>query len=95
MVGTQAIDARGDRRFLAGKHNWSPFVASAEGGGIDRLVAIGTTLLEKDLSYLATNICFEDVVRTTRGMLSGNAPSGPPVEQWTATETIVRISQER
>lgn len=91
MVGIQSIDPRATDVFWQGNTIGEPFVAVAEGAGRDRLVTIGTTLLEKDLNYLATNISFAESTRFKRGILSGNAPSGPPVEQWTATETIVRI----
>ncbi|MEZ4456384.1 MAG: caspase family protein [Gemmatimonadales bacterium] len=89
-LGDQIIDARSSYEFWLMNTVGQPFNASLPSGvtrTIDRLVAIGTTEVGRDLKYLASDSTFADALVKNR-KLSGSP--GPPVEQWTATEIVVQ-----
>ncbi len=60
---------------------------------VDRLVIVGTTLPDQDLSYLELDESLAEVIRRPRECMSGPArsASGSPVEQWTAEMVTLRI----
>jgi hypothetical protein len=63
--------------------------------GIDRLIAVGTTELDKDLGYLRVDRRFADLFEITRGETRSAAwPKDvevlPPGERWTATQVILK-----
>ncbi len=93
LLGDQIIDAQSSYVFWASSALGEPFAMAVPDGRqqcIDRLTAIGTTGLTTDVSYLRVDRRFSDVLPTTRGERDiGHAP-GPPVEQWTATQAIVK-----
>ena len=92
-LGDQIIDAKAHYNFWNANTLGEPFLATTPKGadqGIDRLVTIGTTEFGKDLRYLKLDSRFADIrTRATRDL--GDAGSSrPPVEQWTATQVVVR-----
>jgi len=95
-LGDQIIEGGDTYVFWMANQIGEPFEASiAEGAGqcIDRLVAIGTTAMGKDLKYLQSDTSFDELMKIDRGMLGRKKEkkAPPPVEKWTATETIVRM----
>jgi Caspase domain len=98
FLGDQIVDARSYYRFWRGNTQGDPFVALVAQGArscIDRLVAIGTTLMNNDLRYLRNDIRFSDILTrnpSSQGQtrdLYDNAL--PPVEKWTATQVLLGI----
>jgi len=64
---------------------------------IDRLVAIGTTVLTKDLHHLRVDTSFADALEVMRDggepkEFGGAEKAGPPVELWTATQVVVGVA---
>lgn len=101
FLGDQVIEARSCYRFWPNTNVGMPFVASPGAGAercIDRFVAIGTTLVDKDLRYLRNDVRFSAILHRPRSTsretgadwVSG-APSAPPVEKWTATQVTLGI----
>lgn len=100
-LGDGVLEARDSYVFWASSQLGKPFAMTVPRGkrqGIDRLTAIGTTLLNKDLRYLRVNRKFEDILAITRGEArdttkdvgdDDNERNSPPTEQWTATSTIL------
>jgi hypothetical protein len=91
FLGDQVIDPRSFYRFWLDNVPGSPFEASEVEGSrryIDRLVVIGTTRLDKDLKYLGNHVRFSEILSHAREM-AASVP--PPVEEWTATEVLVRV----
>lgn len=90
LVGTGQIPARGRERFWAGNVLGDPFFAllpdDGRPVGVDRLVAIGTTVAGVDLSHLRLDARFADLARLRRGAVAsrGTVPpaASPPVEQY-------------
>ena len=92
LLGDQIIDRRSFYVFWLSNNLGTPFVMTPPTGrtqGIDRIVAIGTTVLDRDISYLRSDESFSDVATgiRTRDMTK---TSTPPAERWTATEVVVR-----
>ena len=96
LLGEQEIDPNSFYVFWAQDNLGTPFSMTPPSGatqGIDRIVAIGTTALGRDISYLRVDATFADIANATRGTgrdIDDNATSSPPAEQWTATQTVVR-----
>jgi hypothetical protein len=87
----------GDRQvvWLQGVYG-RPFVAQPDdpSGGVDRLVAIATTDLDADLSYLSANRSVQEVVdQVSRGatLRSVSTLASPPRSLWTGTLCPLRI----
>jgi hypothetical protein len=96
-LGDQIIDGKALYVFWAANTRGKAFPVSTPKGsdqGIDRMVALGTTAVDKDLRYLQLNSKFADIIERTRGAadrdLSDDRASNPPLEQWTATEAVIR-----
>jgi caspase domain-containing protein len=95
-LGDQIVDAKAHYILWHANTRGNPFLATTPKGadqGIDRLVAIGTTAYGKDLRYLKLDSTFADIFTRTRGVAKdlGDADSSrPPIEQWTATQAVVR-----
>jgi len=97
FLGDQIIDPHSYYRFWMNNDQGKPFVATPAGGKssyIDRMVAIGTTLLNKDLSYLHNDTRFSEILAPTREVAEEpreiNTPERP-VEQWTATQVLLGV----
>lgn len=100
-LGDQVLEPRSSQRFWQGSSIGVPFVASAVQGSVryvDRLVAIGTTLVDEDLRYLKNDIRFSAILARSRGTdkeldaaSEGGAPPVPPVEKWTAAHVTLGI----
>jgi hypothetical protein len=59
---------------------------------VDRLVIVGTTLSNQNLSYLELDESLAEVIRRPRECMSGpRSASGSPVEKWTAEMVTLRI----
>lgn len=60
---------------------------------VDRLVIVGTTLPDRDLSYLELDESLAEVIRRPRECMSGptRSASVSPVEKWTAEMVTLRI----
>jgi Caspase domain len=97
FLGDQIITAGGYNRFWENNDVGKPFVASEVRGNrryIDRMVAIGTTRLDRSLQFLRNDTRFADVLVRPRSSLKEvtSAVSGaPPAEQWTATQVSLGI----
>jgi Caspase domain len=100
FLGDQIIEPRSYYRFWLGNNQGVPFEPQPGKGDspyIDRMVAIGTTLLDKDLHFLESKAQFSDILKQPRGDSKGvlkelgGASSSPPVEKWTATQMILGI----
>jgi hypothetical protein len=96
-LGDQMIDPQAVYVFWRGNTQGRPFPASTPQGatqGIDRLVAIGTTVERTDLRYLKVNSKFAEILARTRGQadkdLDDEETASPPPEQWTATQAVMR-----
>lgn len=99
-LGDQIIDPRAYYRFWRNNVQGEPFVLTngeEDHAFIERMVAIGTTAVAKDLKYLANNKTFADILDTTRGdrdmtknVTTANAAR--PVEKWTATVVNVGVN---
>ncbi|MFN0181278.1 MAG: caspase domain-containing protein [Gemmatimonadales bacterium] len=101
-LGDQIIEAKGGFVFWLNSQLGSPFFNSPPNGatqGIDRIVAIGRTAVEKDLKYLQVDVGFADVVAERMQVKKGTRNIGgakrpvPPADLWTATETIIRTAE--
>jgi len=99
FLGDQIINPHSSYRFWAENSLGIPFEPQPGKGNlpyIDRMVAIGTTLVDKDLRFLESKAQFADILNKLRsgdskGVLRdlGGAGSSPPVEKWTATQLIL------
>jgi hypothetical protein len=58
---------------------------------VDRLIVVGTTLPDRDLSYLATKVSLEEALNGKRDMT--RSTTNPPVELWTAEMITLRIEK--
>jgi Caspase domain len=94
LLGDHVIDARSTHRFWMRGVIGEPFVANLPGNataGTERLVAIGRTGVEHDLSFLRSDRRFSDTL--VRG---GMRDFGDPAEGaqllhlWTASQALVR-----
>jgi hypothetical protein len=102
LLGDEVIDAASAHVFWSAGELGRPFVMAVPRGqeqGIDRLTAVGTTAMHQDLTHLRVTRRFTDALAIRRGEEPGTprdaipdepAPAAPPVEQWTATQAIVR-----
>jgi hypothetical protein len=91
MLGTGQIPARGRERFWFGNLIGTPFAASLPAGqplGVDRIVAIATTVAGVDLGHMQQSTGFADLIERTRDSEQprdlGPPPGPPPVEQYTS-----------
>jgi len=101
LLGDQVIGPYSDYVFWAGGALGRPFAMTLPQGkqqGIDRLTAIGTTALSKDLGYLRVNRKFADILAVTRGTSRDTAKdigdeedarTNAPVEQWTSASAVL------
>lgn len=100
LLGDQVIESGTDYVFWAGNALGRPFSMSLSEGKercIDRLVAIGRTSMEVDLSYLRVRDTFAAALERMRGHTRGvgkdiddDELAPPPMEGWTAAQAIVR-----
>jgi hypothetical protein len=98
LLGDQEIDAGRIQVFWYRNELGHPFVMSLPDGStqsIDRFVVIGTTVLGSDLKHLAEDRSFASLfVRDASGARDAggarDVDAGPPADQWTATEVMVR-----
>ena len=99
-LGDQQIPKHSEYRFWARNELGKPFSMALPPGrreGVDRLVAIGTTALDRDLRYLARATRFVDLVGVRRGPSRGDRDfddgvadrDSPPVAQWTSALEVV------
>jgi hypothetical protein len=99
FLGDQTIDPRSYYRFWLRNTQGAPFVASPAGSKrsyIDRMVVIGTTLLDRDLSYLRSDTRFSDILAPPRDVGDatkdlGGSDSSRPVEKWTAAQVLLGV----
>jgi len=97
FLGDQIIGARAYSRFWAAGVNGRPFVASQVQGSrryIDRMVAIGTTRVDKSLEFLRNDTRFIDILvgkRSTAKDFTSNASMSQPVEKWTAEQVSLGV----
>jgi hypothetical protein len=90
LLGDQVIDPRSYYRFWLSNVQGHPFVASEVQGSrryIDRMVAIGTTRLDKDLRFLRNDRRFFDLHKGPREL----AGVAFVAEQWTATQVLLGV----
>jgi hypothetical protein len=100
-LGDQIIDPRSFYVFWARNDLGSPFTMKPPEDamqGIDRIVAIGTTAFDKDISYLRLDTTFAEIADATRGGsenrdFDDNTTNNPPADQWTATQMVVRTTR--
>ncbi len=93
ILGDLTLDGSSSYVFWSHGTLGVPFAVSLPAGrrqGIDRLIAVGTTLLDRDLGYLRVDRRFEDILRVTRDVLPPEPGSARIVEEWTATQAILR-----
>jgi hypothetical protein len=90
-LGTSQIPARGRQRFWFNNQIGTPFGVSLPPGqslGVDRFVAIGTTVAGVDLGHLQQVTSFADHIEKPRESKQprdvGAPPEPPPVEQYTS-----------
>ncbi|MGY1670336.1 caspase family protein [Geodermatophilus sp. SYSU D00710] len=90
LLGTSQVPARARERFWYGNSLGAPFPVSLPAGqqvGVDRLVAIGTTVSGVDLSHLRQDTGFAELMQLARGGHDrdlGSPPCPPPLEQYTS-----------
>lgn len=91
MLGTAQIPARARERFWYGNVIGTPFAASLPAGqplGVDRIVAIATTVAGVDLGHMQQRTSFADLIERTRDSEQprdlGPPPGPAPVEQYTS-----------
>lgn len=101
LLGDTEIDSRDSYVFWAGNQLGKPFAMTVPRGkrqAIDRLTAIGTTVLTKDLRSLRVDRTFEDILAITRGATRGitrgvreddEVRTHPPTERWTSASAIL------
>jgi hypothetical protein len=94
LLGDDVIDAGAFHRFWANSNLGAPFTMELPPGArraIDRIVAIGTTAMERDLGHLRVDRSFADAIKVAKGHGKDLAapPAPPPVERWTAAQVIV------
>jgi len=99
LAGDQVIDAHGAFVFWANSIIGQPFEMLLPAGrrqGIDRLAAIGTTALGKDLGYLRVDQGFADAIAglppTATPKDLGAPRSAVPADRWTAATAIIKTS---
>ncbi|HSK02596.1 MAG TPA: hypothetical protein VK932_15190, partial [Kofleriaceae bacterium] len=111
ILGDEVIDAASAHVFWSEGELGRAFVMAVPRGqaqGIDRLTAIGTTAMHQDLGHLRVTRRFTDILHTRRGEEPGAAGgrdrdvipdelprAAPPLDQWTATQVIVRTRERR
>lgn len=111
IIGEEPLEGGSKKRFWAGGALGQPFRMSLppdRESGIDRLVAVGTTDLSRDLSYLKVDRRFADMLEVTRGglqakaMRSGSDESDykdllfhKPDSRWTTARATVRTFHVR
>lgn len=98
LLGNQVITARSSQRFWQDAIVGKPFIASTAPGStrcVDRMVAIGTTLLGKNLEYLRSDLRFSDLLDGLREVSNKEATAiatgAAFVEKWTATQLTLGI----
>ncbi len=90
VLGSSQIPAGGRARFWQREVIGRPFAVSLPDGGpvgVDRIVAIGTTVAGLDLSHLRLDPGFAELIRPGRdvtGRRSADPPAAPPVERYTS-----------
>jgi hypothetical protein len=96
LLGKQTIDPDAYQVFWAGSRIGAPFQMTPPEDRprcIDRLVAIGTTAMDRSLDHLRVDTKFEDLTSTTRGdprdIGDGTGPDAPPIEHWTSAQAII------
>ena len=98
FLGDQTIDPRSYYRFwlrnTQGPRSWPRRHATSS--YIDRMVVIGTTLLDKDLSYLRSDTRFSDILARRRDVGDATkdldtSDSSRPVEKWTASQVLLGV----
>jgi len=95
-LGAAQIPARARERFWSTSVLGTPFCAQLPHGqavGVDRIVAIGTTVPGVDLGHLRQDVEFADLLRRDRGSRSRTAEPAPrpPAEQYTAASADLWI----
>jgi hypothetical protein len=93
VLGDAVIDARSAYVFWAQSTLGKPFRMTVPPGrrqGIDRMVAIGTTAMGKDLGYLRVERRFADILNPMRSSFKDLGGAAPPRDRWTATQVIVK-----
>jgi hypothetical protein len=96
LLGTVQIPRHSRERIWNGNNLGSPFEVSLPVGqpvGVDRIVAIGTTVAGMDLSHVREDTSFAELVQLDRSFRSRDlrAPAGPPVEQYTSATADVWV----
>lgn len=99
-LGEEVIEPGSSHRFWAHSALGEPFHMQLPRGtqrGLDRLVAIGTTAMERDLGYLQVDGTFAEAVAVTKSHGKDLAvrvarERVERVERWTATEVILETS---
>jgi hypothetical protein len=97
ILGNQIIDGQSAKVFWARDKLGVPFEMTLPPGkqqGIDRLIAVGTTAMSKNLGYLGFERMFADIVAPWRGVPRGedhrkDVIVPPPGERWTAARALV------
>jgi len=96
LLGNEVIEPRKQHVFWCESTLGRPFemtVLEDRKVGIERIVAIGTTALDKSLDHLTMagdKDTFAALLAETRGM-GGRPMKGPAEDQWTATRLMVRV----
>lgn len=108
ILGSQVIDGRSSYVFWPGGDLGKPGTMALPPGksqGIDQLVAVGTTVVDKSLEFLRVDRGFAQTIAAERGdagvMRGGNdldsrdvvsdAQNVAIVEHWTAAQAIIRV----
>lgn len=96
-LADQVIDAGGVAIFWRDGNRGRPFPGTLPAGvtdGIDRLIAVGTTVMTANLRYLTVDSRFSEILARKRGQvakeLSDDEVASPPIERWAACHTVVR-----
>ncbi|MFO0592359.1 MAG: caspase family protein [Polyangiaceae bacterium] len=93
LLGDQVLSPRTEQRFWLESVVGNPFVVSEVEGSrvyVDRFVAIGTTLVDKALTFLKNDVRFSELL--PRGQVKAKKEvilrevTSPPAERWTATQ---------
>jgi hypothetical protein len=97
LLGTGQIPARGRERFWSTSTLGTPFQASLPPGqpvGVDRIVAIATTVSGVDLGHLRQDTGFAELIRLDRGFKHRDLvppPPPPPAEQYTSASADIWV----
>jgi hypothetical protein len=94
LYGDRVIDAGTVEHFGRLDAPFRLSLASTKQRGVDRLIAIGTPALTKDLGHLRLDATFAqllDVDRTRRPSPTAIHRPAPPPEQWTAAQLVLDL----